>query len=294
MTYFVRHRLESRLGGNERNVTAATDLVRARHQVENADWLNALARVGLVAKGASFALVGILAIKLAVVSGGEATSRQGALQSLAQQSFGKFLLILLALGFAAYALWRFAQTFFDKQDVGNGATGLAKRAGYFGSGTIYAILTYSTVKIISGAAEQSQNQKAQKTTATVLSWPAGKWIVGAAGLVLIGVGLWSGYRGIEKKFLKDWMTEKMSAAAQSWGSRAGVIGLLGWMVVFALIGIFLVKAAHDYNPREVIGLDGALQKLANQSYGSWLLGIVAAGILAYAVFCLFEARYRKV
>jgi hypothetical protein len=275
-------------------VTTATDLDRARRQVENADWLNALARIGLVAKGVSFALVGILAIKLAIASGGEATSRQGALQSLAQQPFGKFLLILLALGFAAYALWRFAQTFFDKNDVGHGARGLAKRAGYFGSGTIYAILTYSTVKIISGAAEQSQNQKAQKTTATVLSWPAGKWIVGAAGLVLIGVGLWSGYRSMEKKFLKDWMTEKMSAAAQSWGSRAGVVGLLGWMVVFALIGIFLIKAAHDYNAREAIGLDGALQKLANHSYGSWLLGIGAAGLLAYAVFCLFEARYRKV
>jgi hypothetical protein len=66
------------------------------------------------------------------------------------------------------------------------------------------------------------------------------------------------------------------------------------MVVFALIGIFVVKAAYDYNPREAIGLDGALQKLASQSYGSWLLGIVAAGLLAYAVFCFFEARYREV
>jgi hypothetical protein len=116
--------------------------------VENADWLNALARVGLVAKGASFALVGILAIRLAVWSGGQATSRQGALQSLAQHSFAKFLLILLAVGFAAYAVWRFAQTFFDKNDVGDGAKGLVKRAGYFGSGAIYASLTYSTVKII--------------------------------------------------------------------------------------------------------------------------------------------------
>jgi hypothetical protein len=275
-------------------VSEATGLDRARHQVENADWLNALARVGLVAKGASFALVGILALKLALASGGEATSREGALQSLAQQSFGKSLLVLLALGFAAYALWRFAQTFFDKNDVGDGAKGLAKRAGYFGNGTIYAFLTYSTVKIISGAAQQSQNQKAHKTTATVLSWPAGKWIVGAAGLALIGIGLWNGYRGIKKEFLKDWMTEKMSVAAQSWGERAGVVGLLARMVVFVLIGIFLVKAAYDYSPREAIGLDGALRKLVNHSYGSWLLGIVGAGLLAYAVFCLFEARYRQV
>jgi hypothetical protein len=261
--------------------------------VKNADWLNALARVGLLAIGVSYALVGILAMRIAVESGGKGTS-QGALHSLAQHSFGKFLLVLLALGFAAYALWRFAQTFFDKNDVGDGTKGLAQRAGYFGAGAIYAALTYSIAKIISGAAQQSQSKSAHKATATVLSWPAGRWIVGASGLVLIGAGLLSGYYGIKRKFLNDWMTEKMSAGAQSWGERSGVVGLLARMVVFVLIGIFLVKAAHDYSPREAISLDGALQKLVNHSYGSWLLGIVAAGLLAYAVFCLFEARYRRV
>jgi len=275
-------------------MTAATEISRARNQVENASWLNALARVGLVAKGVSYALVGVLAIKLAADSGGKATSRQGALHTLAQHSFGKFVLVVLAFGFAAYAVWRFAQAFFDKNNDGDGAKGLAKRAGYFGRGAIYASLTYSTIKILSGSAEQSQNQKAHETTATLLSWPAGKWIVGAAGLALIGVGLWNGYRALEKKFLKNWKTEQMSAAAQRWGTRAGVVGLPARMVVFTLIGIFVVKAAYDYNPREAIGVDGALQKLASQSYGSWLLGIVAAGLLVYAVFCFFEARYRDV
>jgi hypothetical protein len=275
-------------------VSAATEIGRARHRVENAAWLNALGRVGLVAKGASYALVGFLAIKLAADSGGQATSRQGALHALAQHSFGKFLLIVLALGFAAYAIWRFAQAFFDKNNEGDGAKGLAKRAGYFGRGAIYAGLTYSTIKIISGSAGQSQNQKAHKTAATVLSWPAGKWIVGAAGLVLIGVGLWNAYRALEKKFLKNWKTERMGPSVQRWGTRSGMVGLLARFVVFSLIGIFVVKAAYDYDPREAIGLDGALQKLASQSYGSWLLGIVAAGLLAYAVFCFFEARYREV
>ena len=275
-------------------MTAATEISRARDQVENASWLNALARVGLIAKGASYALVGVLAIKLAADSGGKATSRQGALHTLAQHSFGKFVLVVLAFGFAAYAVWRFAQAFFDKNNDGEGAKGLAKRAGYFGRGAIYAGLTYSTIKILSGSAEQSQNQKAHKTAATALSWPAGKWIVGAAGLVLIGVGLWNGYRALEKKFLKNWKTEKMGPTARRWGTRSGVVGLCARMVVFALIGSFVVKAAYDYNPREAIGLDGALQKLASQNYGSWLLGIVAAGLLAYAVFCFFEARYREV
>jgi RES domain-containing protein len=274
-------------------VSEATGLDRARHEVKNADWLNALARVGLVAIATSYALVGIVALRIAVESGGKGTS-QGALHSLAQHWFGKFLLVLLTLGFASYALWRFAQTFFDKNDVGDGAKRVAQRAGYFGAGAIYAALAYSTAKIISGAAQQSQSKSAHKATATVLSWPAGQWIVGAAGIVLIVAGLSSGYFGIEKKFLNNWMTEKMSAAAQSWGERSGVAGLLARMVVFVLIGVFLIKAAHDYSPREAISLDGALQKLVNHSYGSWLLGIVAAGLLAYAVFCLFEARYRRV
>ena len=50
-------------------MTAATEISRARHQVENAAWLNTLARVGLVAKGVSYALVGVLAIKLAAIAG---------------------------------------------------------------------------------------------------------------------------------------------------------------------------------------------------------------------------------
>jgi hypothetical protein len=60
-------------------------------------------------------------------------------------------------------------------------------------------------------------------------------------------------------------------------------------------GPLLIKAAYDSNPWDAIGLDGALQKLAHHAYGSWLLGAVAAGLLAYyAVFCAFEARYRRV
>jgi hypothetical protein len=74
----------------------------------------------------------------------------------------------------------------------------------------------------------------------------------------------------------------------------GVVGLLARGVVFGLIGAFLIKAAAEYDPREAIGLDGALQKLARQTYGEWLLGLTAAGLVAYAIFCLVEARHRRV
>ena len=40
------------------------------------------------------------------------------------------------------------------------------------------------------------------------------------------------------------------------------VGHIARFVVFGLIGVFLTKAAIDYKPKDAIGLDGALQKLA--------------------------------
>jgi Domain of Unknown Function (DUF1206) len=263
-------------------------------------WYAVLARTGLVAKGVSYGIVGVLAIKLALGQGGKATSRQGALQTLAQHSFGKVMLALLAIGFAAYAIWRFVQAFAEREDASDGeAKGAAKkwgkRAGYVGRGLIYAGLTASTVKILFGSgAGQSQTGKAHKTTAVVLSWPAGTWLVGLAGAAILGVALWNLYRGISRKFEDRWRTGEMTQAARRWGARAGLVGHLARAVVFSLIGIFAIKAAIDFNPKDAIGLDGALRKLAAAGYGPYLLGLTAAGLICYGLYCFVDARYRDV
>jgi hypothetical protein len=261
-------------------------------------WYAWVARGGLVAKGISYGLVGALAIGVAVDAGGKATSRQGALQSLSRESWGKVLLIVLAVGFACYAIWRFIQAYAEREDDG-GEKGEAKkwgkRAGYIARGLIYASLTYSTIRILVGSGgQQSQNQKAHKTTATVFDWPGGRWIVGIAGLCILGAGLWNAYRAITKKFEDRWETGRMSETERKWGGYVGVAGHLARAVVFGLIGVFVTKAAVDYNPRDAIGLDGALQKLAHHSYGPWLLGLTAAGLICYGLFCLVDARYRDV
>jgi hypothetical protein len=260
-------------------------------------WYAWLARTGLVAKGVSFGIVGVLALELALGHGGKATSRQGALQSLAHDAAGKILLAVLAAGFAAYAAWRFVQAFAE----GSGESGQkdelktwGKRAGYAGRGLIYSGLTYSTIRIAMGSSEESQNEKAHHTTAVALAWPGGRFIVGAAGVAVIGAGLWNLYRGLARTFEKKWRRGRMSARERRFGSRAGVVGHVARFVVFALVGVFVTKAAVEYDPKEAIGLDGALQKLAHESYGPWLLGLTATGLVAYAVYCLVDARYRDV
>jgi len=263
---------------------------------EGRGWYAATARTGIVAKGLSYGLVGALAVKLALGDGGKATSRQGALQSLAHQSFGRIVLIALGIGFAAYALWRFVQAYAEKSSEEDSALkAWGRRLGYVGRGLGYAGLAYSTVKIMAGSGvQQSQNASAHHSTAVVLAWPGGTWIVGAAGIALMGVALRELYRGLHRKFEDKWRMARLTPAVRCWWARAGVVGHVARFVVFGLIGVFLTKAAIDYTPRDAFGVDGALQKLARASYGPWLLGLTAAGLVAYCVFCLVDARLRDV
>jgi hypothetical protein len=258
-------------------------------------WYAVLARTGLVAKGLSYGLVGALALQLAFGGSGKATSRQGALEQVAQRPFGKLVLVLLALGFAAYAVWRFVQAYAERPDADDAAAEVwVKRAGYVGRGLIYVGLTYSTARIVLGSGAQSQNAKARHSAGVVLSWPAGRWIVGAAGLCLLAVAFWNLYRGLARKFDDKWRLSRLTPAVRRWGARAGVVGHVARFVVFGLIGLFALKAALEYKPKDAIGLDGALQKLAHASYGPWLLGLTAAGLCAYGVYCLVDARLRDV
>ena len=128
----------------------------------------------------------------------------------------------------------------------------------------------------------------------MLGWPAGPWLVGIAGAVLIGIGLYQGYRAVTRDFLDDAKIGADEPAMKRAYVGVGTFGYLARMVVFGLVGVFLIKAAMDYNPREAIGLDGALAKVANQSYGHVALGVVAAGLIAFGLYSLADARYRRI
>jgi hypothetical protein len=250
-----------------------------------------LARAGFVARGLIYGIIGILAIKLALGAGGKTTNQQGALKTIAHQPFGKGLLILAAIGLAGYALWRLLRALLGHgpEDVD---TTFERIAG-FASGIVYAGLSAIAVEILLGSGGGGSGS-ANKTTAGVFGWPAGAWLVGIAGAVLIGVGLYQGYRGLSQDFLKDSKTEQMSPRVRQWIEWIGTFGHLARMVVFGLIGVFLIDAAVDYNPNKAIGLDGALAKVAHASYGPFLLGIVAAGLIAFGLYSLSDARYRRI
>lgn len=262
----------------------AEEVVRSR----GFEWF---ARSGFVSRGLIYGIIGILAVKLALGVGGKATNQQGALKTIAHQPFGKVLLVLVAIGLAGYALWRLTRAALghgrDASDSG------FDRVAAFGSGVVYAALCVVAVAIVAGAGSAGSGGT-KKATGGVLGWPGGQWLVGIAGVVLIGLGLYQGYRGVSKEFLKDSKTEQMSPSLRKWIEWIGTFGHLARMIVFGLVGVFMIKAAIDFNANKSVGLDGALAKLANNSYGPFLLGIVAAGLIAFALYSLSDARYRRI
>jgi uncharacterized protein DUF1206 len=250
-----------------------------------------LARAGFVARGLIYGIIGILAIKLAIGNGGTTTDQQGALKTIAHQPFGKVLLILVAIGLAGYALWRLVHALLGHGPEDSDST--FDRVDALGSAIGYASLCAVAVEILLGSGSSGGSSNAQ-TTAGVFGWPAGVWLVGIAGAVLIGVGLYQGYCGLSKDFLRDSKTEEMSPRMRSWIEWIGTFGHLARMVVSVLVGVFLIKAAIDYNPNKAVGLDGALAKIAHASYGPFLLGLVAAGLIAFGIYSLSDARYRRI
>lgn len=252
-----------------------------------------LARFGLVAQGVSFGLVAVLAIQLALGKGGKTTDREGALRTIAHDPVGRLVVIALAAGFGCYALWRLTEAVLGRKLESRREDSPWKRIGALGKAAIYGSLCAAAVSTLLGKSGGSGN-KEKETTAGILGWPGGKWIVMAIAAAIAVAALWNFWRGISGRFLKQLKTGEMSHRVRTWTTRIGVAGHLSRAVVFGLIAWFFFKAAADYNANKARGLDGALRKLANESYGTWLLSIVAAGLLAFGVFCLIQARYREV
>jgi hypothetical protein len=274
------------------NTTAANHEARAFVQTPV---FEGLARAGYVARGLIYIVIGVLAVRLAQGTGGKPASQQGALQTISEQSFGHFLLVLMAIGLGGYAIWRAAQVFIGvTPEAGRHST--MDRVGAAGSAVAYGAFCFVAISILlnGGAASNGKDRKPRDITADALTWPAGRLLVGAVGIVFLIVAGYQVYQGITRRFLQDSKTGEMDWPVRRVFTWLGVAGLCARGVAFALIGVFVLRAAIDYRPSEAVGLDGALYRLTNQSYGPTLLLIVALGLIAFGIYSVADARFRKI
>jgi hypothetical protein len=251
----------------------------------------ALARAGLTARGILYILIGWVAILVAIGQTSQEADQQGALQLLAGQPYGLVLLWLLGIGFAGYALWRLSEAAFGVTGEGYGA---GARLKSLVRGLIYAFFAYLTFQIISGSGGGSQSGKQQDMTAKVMHHSGGRWLVGIVGLAIVIAGLMLVYEGVRRDFLKYLQLSQLSPRARRLVERLGMIGTAARGAVFALAGVLVIDAAVSYQPAKAGGIDKALLTLRNQPFGEVLLILAALGLIAFGIYGLCEARWRRV
>jgi len=251
-----------------------------------------LSRAGFVARGLIYGLIGLFAFEVAVSDTGKLTNQQGVLRTVADQPLGGFLLVLLSIGLGGYAVWRLVRAALGHGPEGTDST--LERLGGVGSGLVYGGLCVAAIGILMGSSSAGPSSKPDHTTAGVFDWPAGRWLVGLAGIVFLGVAAYQLVKGVRRTFLEELETGQMSDGTKAWITWIGTIGHVARAIVFALVGWFLLRAAYEFDAKETVGLDGALTKIVQAAYGPWLLGLVAAGLISFGVYSLSEARYRRI
>ncbi|MFI8390340.1 DUF1206 domain-containing protein [Streptomyces sp. NPDC085540] len=253
------------------------------------------ARCGLLARGVLYALVGMLALRVASGDpggGGEEADRQGALEELAGRPFGGVLVWAVGIGLVGMVLWRLSEAVFGA--AGPEGKAPVKRLTAAGRTVCYVAVAFSVLSFAAGGGGRSGDQQSRDMTARALDLPAGQWLVGAAGLGIALAGAVIAVQAARRRFRKHLA---MGGVSPRWRAAVGFLGVTGGLArgaLFAAVGGFVVYAAVRFDPAQAKGTDDTLRSFALTPAGPWLLVAVALGLMLFGAFSWAMARWREV
>lgn len=295
--------LRTRMPGKQREAKEREDGAKAQaHEVQRrarevatSPWPERFARLGYLAKGIVYLLMGLIAGRVALGAGGSVADTKGALLAVYREPFGRSVLVVLAIGLAGYAFWCIVRAVLNPLRLTRDVEGVVRRIGYVAVGVMYGALALAAFGLVArGSAGKSTDQQTQDLTARFLALPIGVPVVVLGGMAFLCVAAALAYAAIHGDFMKSLRVGEMEEPVRGIVTWTGRIGMAAIGVVVAMIGVFLVVAALQRDPSKARGLGGALFALAQHPAGPLVLGIVALGLLAYGVFSVTEAKYARI
>ena len=275
----------------------AVDIKDELEETDEEDVAERAGQAGLAVRGVLYLVSAFLTVRIAFGSAPdeEGPGKQGALEQVAQQPFGRVALAVLAVGLAGYAVWRFIAAWkYDGDEDDEAWQVWRKRIAYVFRGLVYVAAFTTAVSLLvddDTGSERSSQGESGNDIERVFDLPAGRWIVLAVGLGVLAAAVYNGYRAVSGKYREKW-EDDMSASERRWAIVASEAGLVGHMAVFGLVGLLVTRAAIEYDPDEPDSLDQAVRALADTSFGTTALVVLAVGMVAYAAFSFVEARWR--
>ena len=262
-------------------------------------WLRAVSRLGLVCRGTIYLLVGYLALRLAVATHERTAapaSRAGAVQAAVAAGWGRVSLVVLVAGLGAYALTQLIEAVFRPSHAASTTGRWRQRAVSSWGCLLYLAFCLSTAQllVVTPAKQTARSEQRQDTdvTAALLRTGWGRLLLVLVGVLAVAGGVEVGRRSVRLDFRERFTAAHMSRPLAMVTRALGGFGCVARAVVLVLAGVFILKAAVLSSAKQAKGLDAVFRSVASSAGGSWLLALLASGLLCYGLYCLLEARYR--
>ncbi len=255
-------------------------------------WVLRVVRLGFLAKGLIYSLIGILAFRLAIgMRGGRLVDSSGVLRTLLGQPFGLIMLVVISFGILGYAAYYVFEAVMDTRHRGGGLKGWTSRTLTIIKAVAYGTIGVEALRLVLG------NRKAaggpEETASTVMLFPLGAWF-----LVLVGLGIaiygvmqlrmtWNG------KFDDD-LDEARVRREASWLLTIGRLGIGARSIILVLMGFTLSWAGIERQPSNADGYRESLMMLFFQPFGGWILAAIGGGLFLFGVFELAHVKYARI